>query len=121
MKAKFKRLTSLIICLVMLTQMFPGISFAASEPIISYTENGNPQDGVRMAKKSVYDPDTGETTITLEAYTTGTVVLSERTLPTDIVLVMDTSGSMDYDFTGSENRMEALQNAVNAFIDHTES
>lgn len=70
-------------------------------------------------------------TIRMEAYTTGTVTTSTKTVPVDIVLVLDQSGSMAYDFNGesldrwgnipNENipktRQYAMKQAVNNFID----
>ena len=70
-------------------------------------------------------------TIRMEAYTTGTVTTSTKTVPVDIVLVLDQSGSMAYDFNGesltdwngnisNENipktRQYAMKQAVNNFI-----
>lgn len=47
-------------------------------------------------KTSVYNEETGAYDITLEAYATGSKVISTVTsdIPTDIVLVLDQSGSM---------------------------
>lgn len=59
-------------------------------------------------------------TIRMEAYTTGTVTTSTKTVPVDIVLVLDQSGSMAYDFKGeslTETRQYAMKQAVNNFID----
>lgn len=71
-------------------------------------------------------------TIRMEAYTTGTVTTSTKTVPVDIVLVLDQSGSMAYDFKGesltngwgdmpdeniSKTRQYAMKQAVNNFID----
>lgn len=61
-------------------------------------------------------------TIRMEAYTTGTVTTSTKTVPVDIVLVLDQSGSMAYDFGGNSTskntarRQYAMKQAVNNFI-----
>lgn len=70
-------------------------------------------------------------TIRMEAYTTGTVTTSTKTVPVDIVLVLDQSGSMAYDFNGEslkdwngnisdenipKTRQYAMKQAVNNFI-----
>lgn len=55
---------------------------------------GDDNNGLVLAKNAQYDPETGECTITLEAYTTGTVTTEVENVPTDIVLVLDQSGSM---------------------------
>lgn len=50
-------------------------------------------DGVELNKTAVPN-DKGGYTITMEAYTTGVVETMEKTVPTDIVLVLDQSTSM---------------------------
>lgn len=46
--------------------------------------------------KTAKDNGDGTYTITLEAYTTGTVTVTQTTKPLDIVLVLDQSGSMEW-------------------------
>ena len=59
----------------------------------------------------------------LEAYTTGTVTTTTSIAPCDIVLVLDQSGSMAYNFDGNETstdsarRQYAMKQAVNTFIE----
>ena len=88
--------------------------------------------------KNISKPDAeGIYTITLEAFTTGNVSVTKKSLPADIVLVLDVSGSMAYDMDGDapylydrwgypynnpdfdeDNvRIDALKDAVNGFID----
>lgn len=54
--------------------------------------------GMEISKTAVYNAATDDYTITLEAYATGSKVISteKKDIPTDIVLVLDQSGSMDY-------------------------
>lgn len=56
-------------------------------------------NGMVVNKTSVYNEETGAYDITLEAYATGSKVISTVTsdVPTDIVLVLDQSGSMGDD------------------------
>lgn len=58
------------------------------------SDNGN--NGMAVNKTSVYNKDTGAYTITLEAFATGskTTTVQEKDIPTDIILVLDQSGSM---------------------------
>ena len=58
-------------------------------------------NGMVVNKTSVYNEKTGAYDITLEAYATGSKVISTVTsdVPTDIVLVLDQSGSMGDDFS----------------------
>lgn len=79
-----------------------------------------PDNGLQLSKTAVANAD-GTYTITLESYTTGSVTTAAA--PTDIVLVLDQSGSMAYDFSGeststnSARRQYAMKNAVNRFIE----
>lgn len=72
-------------------------------------------DGIELSKDIKMNPD-GTYKITLESYTTGTVKTETKSSPVDIALVLDQSGSMDYDFAG-KTRQSAMKEAVNKFID----
>ncbi len=61
-------------------------------------EQGKSVDGLILDKTATANDD-GTYNIKLEAYTTGTVSTTESTKPTDIVLVLDQSGSMDDNMT----------------------
>ena len=58
-------------------------------------------NGMVVNKTSVYNEETGAYDITLEAYASGSKVISTVTsdVPTDIVLVLDQSGSMGDNFS----------------------
>lgn len=79
-------------------------------------------DGLNLSKKVTKNGD-GTYKISLEAYTTGKVTTSTKTAPVDIVLVLDQSRSMAYDFDGkntsdnTKRRQYAMKQAVNNFID----
>ena len=68
-------------------------------------EQAGDDNGLVLAKNAQYDHETGRCTITLEAYTTGTVTTEVENVPTDIVLVLDQSGSMEFGF-GSQISVE---------------
>lgn len=68
-------------------------------------EQAGDDNGLVLAKNAQYDLETGGCTITLEAYTTGTVTTEVENVPTDIVLVLDQSGSMEFGF-GSQISVE---------------
>lgn len=83
-------------------------------------------------RKSISEPNTkGIYTITLESFTTGNVTVTHESIPADIVLVLDYSGSMKYrmgqnnadgvndNSTNSQywSRMKTLREAVLAFIE----
>lgn len=51
-------------------------------------------NGLVLSKNAKYDAESNSVKIVLEAYTTGKVTSSSKAIPTDIVLVLDESGSM---------------------------
>ena len=67
---------------------------AAANDAANYTAADN---GMKISKTATPNAD-GSYTITLEAYATGEKVITEQKtdIPTDIILVLDQSGSMDY-------------------------
>ena len=76
--------------------------------------------GLFVGKSATVDSATGRTaTVTLDAYAGGDVTTTESGMPTDIVLVLDASGSMDEDIDGSTgvSRLDALKKSVNQYID----
>lgn len=79
------------------------------------------KNGLGYSKNISKPNDKGIYTITLEAFTTGKVEVSKKSVPADIVLVLDISGSMAYDmgheYGSSNERLNALKTAVNNFID----
>lgn len=92
-------------------------------PTPAYAEGEEaPSNGLELSKTVKANGD-GTYTITMESYTTGTVISSTKINPVDIVLVLDQSGSMAYDFNGKETntnsarRQYAMKQAVNTFID----
>lgn len=80
------------------------------------------KDGLAVGKTATANGD-GSYTITMEAFTTGEVKTEVKDVPLDIVLVLDQSGSMAYDFNGKSTndptarRQYAMKQAVNNFID----
>ena len=94
----------------------------AALPTPAYAEGEEaPSNGLELSK-TVKANDDGTYTITMESYTTGTVISSTKTVPVDIVLVLDQSGSMAWDFNGNSTnnnanrRQYAMKQAVNSFI-----
>ena len=90
--------------------------FSAERPV-DPDGDGN---GLALIKNSVKQPD-GSYKITMESYTTGKVSSSEKSVPVDVTLVLDQSGSMNFNFNGaddnSQERQKAMKVAVNNFID----
>lgn len=87
---KKKKILSLILCLSLFCSLIvPASSAYADQPGDS---------GMQVSKEATANQD-GTYTITLEAYATGSQVTSTITedVPTDIILVLDQSGSMEDD------------------------
>ncbi len=118
------RVWSIVLTLAMLLSLLPVSAMAvwdtrageADNPLTATSNNitvnkyvsGNAADGYSL---------------TLEAYAANQQTTTTTTTPLDIVLVLDVSGSMAYNFNGrqeddpEEQRITALKAAVNSFID----
>ena len=102
---KKNRILSALLCLSLAAGLvIPGL------PAYAEGEGESSNSGMELSKTAVAN-ENGTYTITLEAYATGQKVINQvnRDVPTDIVLVLDQSGSMDenmytYDFRKYENR-----------------
>lgn len=98
-----------------------GASYAAGTG--STTTDPNPN---LVLDKSAKLQDNGTYTITLEAYAKGRVETTPAVIkPCDIVLVLDQSGSMKWNFSGSnqnpgynDSRQKALKDAAKNFIEN---
>lgn len=116
-KAVAKAATSAQMSAGMLLMSAPKAALAEVTP-----EPTNPE-GLNLGK-DVKPNDKGGYTLTLDAYTTGTVSTSEKMVPVDIVLVLDQSGSMQFTMDGKEmfwydyskSRQKAMKDAVDNFI-----
>ena len=93
-------------------------------------EAGNPLTATEnniTVNKYVSENATGGYSLTLEAYAANQQTTTTTTTPLDIVLVLDVSGSMAYNFNGRQEndpekqRITALKTAVNSFIDSVAS
>lgn len=100
----------------------PPVNVAARRLMRAMASSGVTADnGLELSKTAIANGD-GSYTIRMEAYTTGNVITSTKSIPVDIVLVLDQSGSMAYDFDGNstdtneERRQYAMKKAVNNFI-----
>lgn len=82
--------------------LLPALAFAQTElPDPPIYDGYNIKGGVGT-KKSVGDAETGGLyTLTLETFATGKTEVVEKSVPADIVLVLDVSGSMEDDMPGS--------------------
>ncbi|MBQ2865641.1 MAG: InlB B-repeat-containing protein [Clostridia bacterium] len=102
-----KRLISAVMAIAMFLSLIPETiipAFAAGTAPVAdggseIVQNSNQQDGVVLSKYAVPHTEGGEpdgtVDIYVEAHTTGKVVTTATQTPTDIVLVLDLSGSMN--------------------------
>lgn len=88
---KRRKALSLLLSLTLLLSLSLPVTTA-------YAEEGSSNKGMEISKTATANKD-GSYTITLEAYATGAKVISDITkdVPTDIILVLDQSGSMAND------------------------
>lgn len=129
----WKQALALVLALVMALSLVALPSFAADEDAADGTlPNGvsvvNPGGstegtvGMEMSKTLQLNADGKTGTLTLEAYATGNSQVLQKEVPLDIVLVLDQSGSMAYNFNGKQTaqnknrRQYAMKNAVKTFI-----
>ena len=112
-----KRMLAMMMAIVMVMTLLPTSALAAGG------DANAPKTSVSVAPDSpvqitkAVSAENGAYKLTLDAYATGTVSTTDPT-PSDIVLVLDVSGSMDETF-GGQTKLVALKNAVNRFIDET--
>ena len=95
------------------------LSLASSNSPAVYSETGENPDGLEMNKTVTKNGD--DYLITLEAYVTGAIESSSVTtaVPTDIVLVLDQSGSMGENFaTSSSSGYQYLDISYNSHAYH---
>lgn len=96
------------------------LPFASAQKTVNKGGEWQSKGDSFMYRKSISEPTTeGIYTITLESFTKG--VTKMEAAPTDVVLVLDMSGSMRYDMGRdggtSDARKKAMQAGVKAFIE----
>lgn len=92
------KILSLLLCFALLVGILAPGAFALEAKADDTTEDsGTTAEGIEVNKTAAVDED-GNYTITLEAYATGSKVITSESkdMPTDIVLVLDQSGSMGH-------------------------
>ena len=87
--------------------------FTFGMPVFAQDDGSTVQYAKRVSPKP---DDNGVYTISLEAYVTGSVTVTENYYPADVFLLLDFSGSMTGSGGGSAANMPAMQNAVTDFI-----
>ena len=86
------------------------------------TDDPYANNGLEVDKNAVPNGD-GTYTITMDSYVTGSVSTKTETTPLDVVMVLDVSGSMEWeldssnDASSTESRLYELKVAVKSFLD----
>ena len=102
-KSPFSRFLALMLAFVMTFTMMPATASAAGQSSSREGTEGGTEDPMHYDKTVTLEDD-GTYTIRMETYATGKVTTTKDQTPTDIVLVLDVSGSMDTkDFPSGEN------------------
>lgn len=120
-----KKIVAMLMAVAMAFSLLPVTALAAdgtqtpanaTQPRTSVTTDT--EDGVHISKKVEKAAD-GNYNLVMEAYVEGNTKIVDSSRPLDIVLVLDVSGSMSWDMSDSDEtkRIDALKDAVNAFID----
>lgn len=113
-----------LLSFVMLWSLLPASALATEEGAELETEVSTSENSPVQVKKTINGDGTK---LTLEAYVIDEVTQTSSTKPLDIVLVLDQSGSMAYNFDGddegspNERCQYAMKQAVNSFIEKATS
>ena len=91
-----KKALALILTLIMVLGLMPAAMAATDDPRQSVTKTENDI----VINKSIHPNTDGSYALTIEAYATGTSSTTTQSVPLDIVLVLDVSGSMKDAFGG---------------------
>lgn len=118
-----KNIIKSFLALIVLFVSAPGL-FGQIAPDVYKEDPDHP--GFVYSKEVEGPNNKGEYTIYLKSFMTGTVSESVKRIPSEIILVLDVSGSMrwsmsgtqynDWDASRTDTRMYALKQAVNQFI-----
>lgn len=81
---------------------------------VTLTNKSGDTKTIKKGQKSYDDKTNSDFLVGLSALSSTAKIMGQTTVPLDIVLVLDVSGSMD-----DQGKMTTLKNAVNSFIDTT--
>lgn len=116
------RALAFLLCLLMVVSLLPVMGANAAEggnTVVNPPDEN--QDTGLVLNKTLTESSNGDYWLVLEAYATGTVTSNTTTTPTDVVLLLDVSGSMSNKISNRDNttRIAALKTAAKSFIDAT--
>lgn len=109
-KGLLKKITACVLAVVMVGTLASSNGIVKGENTTGTTEPPvEENENINLSKTAEWNDTTQEATIKIESYTTGSVTTS--TVPSDIVLVLDTSGSMKDGIT-SEGKYELYNGRI---------
>jgi len=107
-----RRIISMLLVLAMVFSVLPVMTFAAES---SGGGSSGSNEGVVFTKTMIPANTLSPAKIKLEAYAEGSVTSETAKIPTDIVLVLDQSGSMDQTI-GGRTKLAIMKEAVEEFV-----
>lgn len=108
-----KRILSIVLAVLMLLSVMPVTALAAEESVVPQNVVTAEQGGVKVEKRAEWtDEKNGKAKITFTLI--GGTMTSQDIPETDIVLVIDKSGSMG---TGKDSKMDKAKTAAKDFVD----
>lgn len=107
---KLKRLLSVLLCVAMIASLMVTTSFAETSEDEGVSSVEAAENDLSITK-SVTDNGDGTYDLTMEAYASGKSEVTTKSVPMDIVLVLDVSGSMS-----DNNKINSMKTAAKAFI-----
>lgn len=108
-KNKFNKVFKVLMSFLMAISMVHVTNIVANDSL----------DNLVLNKEATYDATTDQVNYVLEAYSKGSVTQTDNAIPTDVILVLDQSGSMTSAFDGGPRRIDALKSAVTLFATNT--
>ena len=116
MKSIFKTLLCLVSFLVPVTGLFAQVGEEQDVPDVYHYPDNEDGTGIVYSKIVQGPNEKGEYTIFLKSFVTGQVDEQTMAIPTEVVLVLDVSGSMDWGMTDADytaNNAQYSYNTIN--------
>ncbi len=117
---KFRKMLAIMLTFAMIASLLPVIPVTAAEPVLG--AGGAADESSVVFTKELIEAENGQPAkIKLEAYVKGTVSSTSGGKPTDIIMVLDQSGSMDDSIavsdTESKSKLAIMKEAVQVFAE----
>ena len=117
-----KKIHSYLLAIAALLVFAPGLSAQTTYDELFGTLNfpadtsGFSEESNIGFKKNISEPKDNKYWLKLEAFATGSATQTSKAVPSDVILVLDLSSSMDRAYPGYESRLAALKDATKKFV-----